>query len=267
MIMPDVKYDVTRGILGECEMKRELFSLCLGILVLLTTLAGCKSQQQLAFEAVEGKTHSAVTPANRDRPRHRAFNERIKQGDVDLILIGDSITHRWETQGKKVWQEYYDHRKAVNLGISGDRTQHVLWRLENGNIDGISPKVAVVMIGTNNLSKNRNTVEETADGVIAICKKLRTDLPKMKILLLGIFPRSQYPCPLRDKVYKTNNIISKIADGRMIHYLDIGNKFLEHDGSISKEVMPDYLHLSTKGYQIWAEAMERKLARLMGDSK
>jgi len=247
-------------------MKRKLLSLSLSLLVASTILAGCTSQQELAFKAVESKTHSAVTPANRDKPRHRAFNERVKQGNVDLIFIGDSITHWWERRGREVWQQYYGHRNAVNLGISGDRTQHVLWRLDNGNIDGISPKVAVVMIGTNT-QPPRNTGEETADGIIAICKKLRMKLPKTKILLLGIFPREPKPCPMREELAKANKIASRIADGKMIHYLDIGDKFVEPDGSISKETMHDYLHLSTKGYKIWAEAIEPKLAKLMGEKK
>jgi len=247
-------------------MKRKLFSLCLGLLVLSVILTGCQSQQELAFKAVEGKTHSAVTPANRDKPRHRAFNERVKQGNVDLIFIGDSITHNWEKAGKEVWAKYYGHRKAVNLGIGGDRTEHVLWRLDNGNIDGISPKVAVVMIGTNN-HPPRNTGEEIADGIIAICKKLRTRLPETKILLLGIFPREPKSCLMRKELAKASKIASKIADGKKIYYLDIGDKFVEPDGSISREIMKDYLHLTPKGYRIWAEAIEPKLAELMGEEK
>jgi len=247
-------------------MKRKLLNLCLNLLVASTILAGCMSEQQLAFKAVESKSHSAVMPANRDKPRHRAFNERVKQGNVDLIFIGDSITQRWEKAGKEVWQNYYGHRKAVNLGIGGDRTQHVLWRLDNGNIDGISPKVAVVMIGTNN-HPPRNTGEEIADGIIAICKKLRTKLPKTKILLLGIFPRERKPCAMRKELAKASKIASKIADGKMIHYLDIGDKFVEPDGSISRDVMKDYLHLTPKGYKIWAEAIEPKLAELMAEKK
>jgi beta-glucosidase len=247
-------------------VKQRLFLLSIGLLVLLSGLTGCESYQQSAFEAVESKTHSAVTPTirNRHRERHRQFNSRVSQGNVDLIFVGDSITHWWD---EALWQKYYDHRKAVNLGVAGDRTQHVLWRLDNGNIDGIEPKVAVVMIGTNNLHDNRNTIEETADGVIAVCKRLRTELPTTKILLLGIFPRQPKPCPLRENVAKTNRIISKIADARMIHYLDIGDSFVEADGSISKESMPDFLHLSPKGYQIWAQAMEPKLAELIGETK
>ena len=248
-------------------MRRNLVRLFLSLLVVSTILAGCRSQQELAFKAVETKTHSAVMPEKRERhqERHRQFNVRVKQDNADLIFIGDSITHWWEKKGREVWQEYYGYRSAVNLGIAGDRTQHVLWRLDNGNIDGISPKVAVVMIGTNNLSKGRNTVEEAADGVIAICKKLRTKLPKTKILLLAIFPREKEPGLLRDKVAQTNKLISRIADGKMIYCLDIGGQFVGPDGSISKEIMYDYLHLTTKGYRIWAEAIEPKLAELMGE--
>ncbi|MHC4260243.1 MAG: platelet-activating factor acetylhydrolase IB subunit [Planctomycetota bacterium] len=234
-------------------------SFCIGLLVALTLVVGCTSQQELAFKAV-----SAVTPANRDCARHQAFNKRVKQGNVDLIFIGDSITHWWERAGKEVWDKYYGHRNAVNLGIAGDRTEHVLWRLDNGNIDGVSPKVAVVMIGTNN-HPPRNTGEEIADGIIVICKKLRTKLPKTKILLLGIFPRGAKPNPMREELAKASGIASQVADGKMIHYLDIGDKFIEADGSISKEIMPDYLHLSAKGYRIWANGIEPKLIELMGE--
>jgi len=216
------------------------------------------------------KKHSAVEPAHRHSwwtLRHNAVNERVKQGNVDLIFIGDSITHSWEGGGKELWAEYYAPRNAVNMGFSGDRTQHVLWRLENGNIDGISPKAAVIMIGTNNSNGKDNTAEEIADGMIGICKKLRKELPKMKILLLAVFPRGEKPNSQREKIAKANDLAGKIADGKMIHYLDIGPKFLEPDKSLSKEIMPDYLHLTPKGYKIWAEAIEPKVKELMGEKK
>jgi lysophospholipase L1-like esterase len=241
------------------KMKRKLLMVLLGVVILSTVIT-----------AVAAEKHSAVAPAHRHSwwtLRHWAVNERVRQGNVDMIFIGDSITHSWENNGKEVWQKYYGHRKAVNLGFSGDRTQHVLWRLDNGNIDGISPKVAVIMIGTNNSNGNDNTAEEIADGIITICKKLRAKLPKTKILLLAVFPRAEKPCPQREKIAKANEIASKIADGKMIHYLDIGPKFLQQDKSISKEIMPDFLHLTPKGYQIWAEAIEPTVAKLMGEKK
>ena len=196
--------------------------------------------------------------------RHEAFNKRVSAGKVDLILIGDSITQAWEGKGKKVWAKHYGKRNAVNLGISGDRTQHVIWRLDNGNVKNISPKAAVVMIGTNN--SGSNTSEEIADGVAAITKQLRTKLPKTKVLLLGIFPRGPSKDDKRRQVNaKANHIFKKLADGKQVHYLDIGPKFLEKDGTLTKKIMPDLLHLTEKGYTIWAESIEAKLTELMAE--
>ncbi len=192
------------------------------------------------------------------------MNARAKQGHVDLIMIGDSITHGWEGAGKDVWNKYYGKRHALNLGIGGDQTQHVLWRLDHGNIDGISPKLAVLMIGTNN--SGSNSPEQIAEGVRAIVDKLRAKLPQTKVLVLAIFPRGpDNHDPLRQVNAKANRIISKLADGRTVFYLDIGPKFLQADGTLSHEIMPDLLHPNAKGYEIWAEAIEPTVAKLMGE--
>jgi len=214
------------------------------------------------------KQGSAVTPEHRHSwwtLRNDAVNERVKQGNVDLLLIGDSITHGWENTGKKYWDQYYAPRNAVNMGFSGDRTQHVLWRLDHGHLEGISPKLAVLMIGTNNSNGNDNTAEEIADGIIAICKTIRTKCPQTKILILAIFPRGPEPSDQRDKNAKASLLASKVADGKMVHYLDINDKFLTKDGFLSMKVMPDYLHPNEAGYKIWAEAIEPKVAELMGE--
>jgi beta-glucosidase len=212
---------------------------------------------------------ATVTPAPRGDEswvaRHKAMNERVKKGNIDLIFIGDSITQGWEDPGKDTWEKFYAKRNAVNLGISGDQTQHVLWRLENGNIEGISPKLAVIMIGTNNASDN--TAEEIAEGVKAIVNKLREKLPQTKILLLAVFPREEKPGARREKLTKVNGIISGLADGKMIHFVDIGPKFIKKDGTLPKSIMPDALHPNTKGYEIWADAIEPKVAELMGEKK
>lgn len=190
--------------------------------------------------------------------KHEQFLERVKRGDAEVIFIGDSITQGWEGGGKSIWRRWYEPRKAINLGIGGDQTQHVLWRLDHGEVDGIHPKVAVVMIGTNNTG--RNTPEQIADGVKAIVEKLRSKLPKTKILLLAIFPRDQKPeGEKRRRVKAANDIIAKLDDGKTVKYLDIGDRFIETDGTISKEIMPDYLHLTSKGYRIWADAIEPTL--------
>jgi lysophospholipase L1-like esterase len=210
-----------------------------------------------------------TTPAPRDAgwmKRHEAYNQTIKNHqDAQLLFIGDSITDAWSGPGKEAWNKHFAPRKAVNLGIGGDRTQHVLWRLENGNIEGVKPKAAVLMIGTNNSNGRDHTAEEIADGIKAIVAKLRKELPETKILLLAIFPRGEKPNPQREKNAKASKLASEVADGKTVHYLDIGDKFLDADGSLSKEIMPDYLHLTPKGYQIWAEAIEPKVAELVED--
>lgn len=231
-------------------------------LVTLVSLAGTSP-------ALFAEDHDAIKPVPREGgwvARHESFNKRVAEGNVDLLLIGDSITQGWEGAGKDVWAKYYTPRHAVNLGIGGDRTQHVLWRLDNGNIKGIHPKAAVLMIGTNN--SGSNTPEQIAEGITAIVQKLRKDLPETKILLLAVFPRGADKSDPRRQVNEaTNAIVSKLDDGKMVYYLDIGPAFLADDGTLSKEIMPDLLHLSPKGYQIWAEAIEPKLAVLMGEKK
>ncbi|MCJ7777779.1 MAG: GDSL-type esterase/lipase family protein, partial [Sedimentisphaerales bacterium] len=216
------------------------------IVVLLLTsaiLAGCVSQQERAFQSVEGKKHSAVRPVQRSDkgavewwgPRQDAVNERLKKGNADLLFIGDSITQGWEDAGREIWDAYYARRNAVNMGFSGDRTEHVLWRLEHSNFEAISPKLAVVMIGTN----NPNRAEQVADGIITICKQLRSQLPNTKILLLAIFPRNHNPSPQRQKNVKASLLASKVADNKTIYYLDINNRFLTKDGLLNKDIMPD----------------------------
>jgi beta-glucosidase len=191
--------------------------------------------------------------------------QEVSGGEVDLLFIGDSITHSWERAGKATWDRYYAHRSAVNLGFGGDRTQHVLWRLIHGKLEAASPKVAVVMIGTNN--SNSDTPDEIAAGVRAICHTLRGLLPETKILLLGIFPRGATPDDWRRNLNAAVNArIAELDDGEWIHYLDIGESFLEAGGILPESVMPDALHPNERGYQIWAEAMEPTLARLMGDT-
>ncbi|HEY2760400.1 MAG TPA: platelet-activating factor acetylhydrolase IB subunit [Pirellulales bacterium] len=209
--------------------------------------------------------NKAVIPEPRadKMKRFESINERAKKGDVDLLFIGDSITENWMGRGKDVWSKYYGHRKAMNMGIGGDRTQHVLWRMDHGNIDGINPKLAVLMIGTNNA--HSNNAEEIAAGIKAILDRLQDKLPQTKVLLLGIFPRGEHDNPERQIVIKASELASKFADNKRVFYLDIGSKFLEPDGSISKEIMPDFTHPSEKGYEIWAEAIEPKVAELLGD--
>ena len=205
---------------------------------------------------------TTMLPLNRDVPRHTTINERARQGNVDLIFIGDSITQGWEGNGKDVWKKRYEPRKAMNAGIGGDLTQHVLWRLDNGNVDNLSPKLAVLMIGTNNFAGD--SAEDIAAGIVAIVRKLRSKLPKTKVLLLGVFPRGELPAdPLRAKNVAINSLIKNAGDQRMVHYLEINDKLLKADGSQDRDVMPDLVHLSPQGYEIWADAIEPIVAKLL----
>jgi lysophospholipase L1-like esterase len=212
--------------------------------------------------------HAAVKPADRLSTkgwadRHQRFLAIAKKGGVDVLFLGDSITQGWEGAGKEAWKKSFEPLMAANFGIGGDRTEHVLWRITEGKeLEGISPKAAVLMIGTNNTGAN--SAEEIADGVTAIVKELRKQKPDMQILLLGVFPRSAGANDkVRDKIKDVNSRIAKLDDGKSVHYLDIGPKFLESDGSLSKEIMPDYLHLSPKGYDIWAEAIKGPVEKML----
>ena len=246
----------------------------LALLWASTLLVGCgPTPQDLAFRSVERCRHSAVVPAQMNvpqvaswyGPRHEAVNQRLRQGHVDLLFIGDSITNGWDSTGKEVWDRYYAPRNAVNMGFGWDRTQHVLWRLDHSDLTEISPRLAIVMIGTNNSGGRDNTAAEIADGIITICKRLRARLPRTKILLLAIFPRDLGPSPQRDKNAEASLLASRIADGRWIHYLDINQEFLTPDGRLSRDIMPDFLHPNKAGYEIWAKAIESKVKELMGE--
>ena len=199
--------------------------------------------------------------------RFLELNERVKKaaGQAQLIFVGDSITQGWEGNGKQVWAKYYAHRHPLNLGSGSDHTQHVLWRLDHGNLDGLHPKVAVVLIGVNNAPDESNTPRMILEGVTAVVQKLREKLPETKVLLLGIFPLREDFNPQRAKVLQVNQALHKLDDGKWIHFLDIGHLFIGPDGRIPKEMMRDFLHPSARGYELWAEAMEPKLAELLGD--
>lgn len=208
----------------------------------------------------------SVTPVPRDAKwmkRHELIKSRAVPGAVDVIFLGDSITQGWEGAGKEAWEKSFAPLKAINAGIGGDRTEHVLWRLANGTITGITPKVAVLMIGTNN--SRTNTPEQIAAGIRAIVGTLREKLPETKILLLAIFPRGADPSdPLRKTNAAANELVKSLDDGKHVFYLDIGPRFLTADGVLEKRVMPDLLHLSPEGYAIWAGAVEPKVRELLG---
>jgi lysophospholipase L1-like esterase len=210
----------------------------------------------------------AIVPTPRDGKRwvehHKEIGDRLNKGHANVLWIGDSIVQRWEDDGKKIWKKYYGHRDAVNMGIGGDNTEHVLWRLDHCNIEKVSPKLAIVMIGQNNGPSN--TAEEIAEGVTAIVTKLRQKFPDMKILVLGIFFRGEKPNDEQTKLAKTNDILSKLDDGKHVFYMNINKIFLRPDGTIPKSLMPDCEHPNKEGCRVWAEAIEPKVAELLGET-
>ena len=203
----------------------------------------------------EGKLNTAFIKS------HEAFVKIAQEGTAEVVFLGDSITAGWG-RNKEIWDKEFGAYKPANFGIGGDRTQHVLWRITNGELDGIKPKAVVLMIGTNNTGSD--SPESIAQGISKIVSTIQSKQPQAKILLLAVFPRGEKPTanPGRDKIKIVNSIISKLDDGKKVHFLDIGRKFLQPDETISKDIMHDFLHLTPAGYQIWADSIAPKLAEL-----
>ena len=222
---------------------------------------------------------STIVPVTQDRSwpqydwakRHALTSAAVKRLQPTVLFIGDSITHffggekfdSYVLRGQQTWGEFYEPRKAGNLGFGWDKTENVLWRLQHGAVDGISPKVVVMMIGTNNTGFV--PASEIALGIRAIVKELNQRLPAAKILLLGIFPRGERPGPQREKIAEVNRDIAQLDGQQNVTYLDLTQTFLTPEGLITKDIMPDFLHPNEKGYRLWAEAMEPTLRRLLGE--
>lgn len=184
------------------------------------------------------------------------------EGRMDVAFVGDSITARWKGDS---WNKHWGSYRAVNMGIGGDQTQHVLWRLQNGELDGYKAKLFVVMIGTNNMWGKGADPADAAAGVKAVIDLIQSKQRQAKILLMSILPTGEKPNPGREKRMAVNELISKFAGGS-VEYMDISSKYLEPDGTISKEVMHDFLHLAPKGFDIWAEAIAGKVKESVGEA-
>ncbi len=210
---------------------------------------------------------AAAIPTARDdaygAQRSALLGTQIAQSKAQLVFLGDSITEGWGPFGQSVWERFYAERAPINLGVSGDRTEHVLWRIEQQNFPGLDARVIVLMIGTNNMYTS--TPAETAAGVKAVVDALRARVPAATIVLLAIFPRGRVAAdPARQQVAETNRLLRALRLPRKVVYLDIGSSFVDADGSISPEIMPDALHLSALGYERWACALEPTLEKLLG---
>ncbi|WP_309400136.1 GDSL-type esterase/lipase family protein [Cerasicoccus maritimus] len=231
-------------------LKPVLFSLCA-----LSILGGANLY---ANPAVEPTVRNPwLDQANR-------IDERLQRGPSDVIFIGDSITNNWasNSRGKPVWDRYYARMDAVNMGISGDKTENILWRLQNGSLDETDPKVAVILAGINNI--HRDNAEEIAEGVEAIVDEVLTSCPNCQIILMGVFPRGYKPnAPERSKVKAVNEILSKMDSNPRIVFIDIGDQLLDENGIYTKEMSPDALHPLAKGYEIWARAIRSTMEDML----
>ncbi|MEY4939897.1 MAG: hypothetical protein RIQ93_1632 [Verrucomicrobiota bacterium] len=229
--------------------------------------------------------NTAIVPAPRDPDdgrfggqafiqRHEEFLQIARQEPCRVLFIGDSITDMWREEGrngvprgKRVWDSVFAPMRALNFGIGGDRTQHVLWRIDQGELDHLKPKAIVLLIGSNNTGvehatgKPRNLTPEVIAGVQAVVQSIRAKRPQTKILLLGIFPRGNDE--QRKQIREINAAIAPLHDGQYIHYLDIGKQFLLSDGEINRKVMPDRTHPNEAGYEIWAQAIAAPLQALL----
>ena len=222
------------------------------------------TSKQSAYEPAEKIRDGAVDA--RFVTAHATFLKRIQSGPIGVLLAGDSITAGW-TRNRELFTRTFGAYEPANFGISGDRTQHVLWRFENGELDiSPPPKVVVLMIGANNV--RFYTAAEIVQGTEAIVKRVRTKHPTTKVLLLGVLPMGVDPkdptvAPLRRKVIEINEQLKKGADGASVVFLDFGEKLLNEDGTSSKAMRPDGVHLEARGYEIWAEAIGPVLAAMM----
>jgi lysophospholipase L1-like esterase len=223
---------------------------------------------------------TTLVPCTQDRDwpaydwaaRHAAVTKLATDHKAALVFLGDSITqmfggepHDRPQAGKEVWEQHFGQRNAVNLGYGYDFVENALWRLTHGEIDGAAAKVVVIAIGTNNIS--RNAPEEIAVGIREVCALVHQRQPQAKIILMAIFPRGAKPDATRAKVDAVNKLIASLDGKNNVTFLDIGAKFLEPDGTITRETMGDFLHPTAKGYETWASELEPLLAKFLGEAK
>lgn len=209
--------------------------------------------------------HRATTPSTRYPERVQQIAQRAAERDARVAFVGDSITQGWEGEGAEEWAKRFAPLSAINLGVSGDQTQHVIHRFRSGAYDALRVEAVVMMIGTNNFGGGKHTPREAADGVRGILDEIKLRWPRAKVLLLAVFPRgASKDDPYRTQIAELNAILATYAEPGRIEFKDIGGSFLAADGSLPAEIMPDFLHLSKRGYALWADAIEADLNRLLG---
>lgn len=203
--------------------------------------------------------------------RHAALRQRPTATPVGLLFLGDSLIERWKDH-PALWEQFFSTYQPANFGLNGTQTQHLLWRIAQGELDGLSPKLIILQIGTNNTGNH--TAPEIAGAIRRTLSRLREKMPQARVLLLGIFPRGARTSSTGSPddgvkrmavIRELNPLLAKLADANRVHYLDLTPHFLAPDGTIPKEIMPDQLHLSEKGYAIWGDALQPILKELLAE--
>lgn len=232
-----------------------LLLLSLGLCLLITPISLAGADAPTVRTAT-----SATTPVNRNPKRHEEFLARLATGPVGLLFLGDSITAMWPFTSP-TWKKFEKHEVA-NFAVPGERTEDLLWRITNGELEGMAPQVVVILIGTNNLAKKEEQPEWIAAGVKAILEVVQTKLPKAQIILMGLLPRAQPEDPLRARVKAVNELLKTFAVPEKITYLDIGEQLVDEHGEV-KKFMPDLLHPNGKGFAVWDKALWPILSKLL----
>ena len=216
-----------------------------------------------ALGAEKRTAESASTPYDRNPARHQQFLERAKIGKLDLLLLGDALLDLLPKNGEWTWLRFAPANPA-DFAVSGERTDDVLWRVQNGELDAIHPKVVVLQVGTSNFFIHRSEQPDwVAAGVRKIVETIHAKLPAARVLVLGLFPRGAADDPLRPKIEAANALLARLDDGKATRYLDPGKKFFDDKGNIPPDVMADRLHPTARGYEVWWEAMHPLLDELM----
>jgi lysophospholipase L1-like esterase len=216
--------------------------------------------------AAEAPVIQPTPKAGEWKQDHERFVALAAKGGIDVLFLGDSITARWANAGRDVWQKNYAPLKAANFGIGGDKVENLLWRVQNGELEGVKPKVVVLLAGVNNSWGCPRDQQETrgqyiAEGLTQIVKTIRAKCPDAKVLVLAMFPLDDGRAPC---VKLANETIAKLDDGKTVRYLDIGPQLTDASGNARKEYLADNVHLSAKGYEVWASAMAPMLGELLG---
>ena len=251
----------------------EVLSLSLSLLIITLSITPTYSAEQLEELAEATTKHPSLNPQPRIAEwwfaRQAEKIGLMSKGDFDLLMVGDSITQNFENEevGLKVWEKYFVPLKAINLGFGGDRTEHVLWRLDHLPVLKKAPKAAVLLIGTNNIGWGSDTPKQAAEGVQAIARKLKEIYPDMNVLVLGVLPRRRnLDHPHRKQIIELNCYLPELLkDMKGVSFRDIGPAFLDEKGFLSEEMMPDTTHPSEKGHEVWAKAMAPYLKEVLDE--